>query len=145
MLKNVGTQTVLVPIDFHSMNKNAMHVSRNEMVWLPAFFKISSYRQPYRFRMTWGQVHDNRILGWTVSLSLQKHLQNVCNSVEVKQLCVQLCVVECNIDFKRNLSRDNVDFLAHFLCAENYIKMMILNHELTFWQIYCTQRLFKNT
>jgi len=68
IVKNMGHQTLMDPIDFHSMENNTMEVGPST-VWLLTFFKISS------FVFSWRQVWDNLrvmmtlfIFVWTIAL-----------------------------------------------------------------------------
>ncbi len=90
--------------------------------------------KPYRFRMAWGQVHDNIIFGVNCIFKPSTAFKNIYNnSVEVKQLCVQWCVLlNAILTLNKFYSEQCWLFGTLFMCRKQN-KMM--NHELTFWQI----------
>jgi len=68
------TRHLMVVTDFHS-SKKYFYGYRQDRVWIPTFFKISSEEteeiNSYRFGTRWGFVNDDRIFGWTIPLILQ--------------------------------------------------------------------------
>ncbi len=61
------TKQLMVAIDFHGIFSILGSQWLPSTVWLPAFFKISSFalnniRHSYRLGMTWGRENDDRIV-----------------------------------------------------------------------------------
>lgn len=122
ILKNVGNQTVLNPINFHCMDKNKTKQWKSigpKTVWLPSFFRTSSFMFQRRNIVMFG--NDMKVnkwwqhfqfFGWTITLSFKMDAKTPFNSIKkwytqlthynprLPKLLQQLCVWD-RLNFKK--------------------------------------------
>ncbi len=85
ILKNVGSQTFLVPIHFHSSTKNTMDVNWNQNCFSNVLFCVPLSKETHRFGKTWGRVNDDRLFKELAlnALRTKKYIQKLITLITV--------------------------------------------------------------